>query len=235
MLTPKLTMALAAIGLALAATPAAKAGSTFHFNANQSYTSSSDSPFSGNIRLENFEDGLLNIAGVKANRGSVKGPGGSTDSVDDDAGSIDGKGRSGHSFSSGSSKSITFSFSNSSKGLPTMAGLVWTDGKKDSIVKFRAWDKSGDLIGKIKVKLGDLSRNGSTAEDRFFGLTSNKGISRIQIASNYSGFEIDHLAFGYGAALSVVPLPAPALLGLVGLAGVGLWRRRLLKKAAAPA
>jgi MYXO-CTERM domain-containing protein len=228
--TPKLIMAFAAGALALAAAPAAKAGSTFYFNANQSYLSANDNPFGGNVKLENFEDGLLNISGVKANHGSVKGPGSKTDSVDDDGGPIDGKGKSGHSFNSGSSKSITFTFNEGSKGLPTMAGLVWTDGKHDSTVKFRAWDDNGDLIGKIKVKLGDLVRKGTTGEDRFFGLSSTKGISKIQIASNYSGFEIDHLAFSYGMGLSVVPLPAPLALGLAGLAGAGLWRRRIMRQ-----
>src|SRR5687767_6358619 len=231
MQTPKLIMATAAAALALAAAPPAQGGSTFYFNANQSYLSKNDSPFpsSSNVKLENFEDGLLNIAGVSVNKGSVKGPGSNTDSIDDDKGAIDGKGKSGHSFNSGSAKSLTFKFNNSSKGLPTRAGLVWTDGKKNSTVTFKAWNKAGNLIGKIKVKLGDLSRKGTTAEDRFFGLVNDKGISKIQISSNYSGFEIDHLQFSYG--LSVVPLPAPLALGAVGLVGAAIWRRRLLKKA----
>jgi hypothetical protein len=58
-------------------------------------------------------------------------------------------------------------------------------------------------------------------------VVSDKGISKIQISSNYTGFEIDHLQFAYGFA--VVPLPAPLALGLAGLVGVGLMRRRLAR------
>ena len=226
---PKLIM-IGAVVLGLAACPAAQAGSTFFFSANQTYSSAADSPYSGSgVHLETFEDGALNLAGVTANHGHVQGPGSKTDSVDGDDGSMNGLGRDGHSFSSGSSKSITFSFSNSGgQGLPTMAGLVWTDGHHDSTIRLRAWDNAGKLIGKIKVSLGDLVRNGTTAEDRFLGLVSDKGISKIRISSNYAGFEIDHLQFAYGFA--VVPLPPAAAMGLIGLAGVGMWRRRCHKR-----
>ena len=224
MKVPKLIMALFA-----AATVAgtAQAGSTFYY-ANTSYLKSGDSPFSSasGMKLETFEDGLLNTSGVTSNHGKIKNSGSKTDSVDGDDGNVDGKGKKGHSWNSGSSKKMVFKFSSSNK--PTMAGLVWTDGKKNSTVKFHAWDKNGNLIGKIKVKLGDSSRKGTTAEDRFFGLVSDKGISKIQISSNYSGFEIDHLQFAYG--LAVVPVPAPLALGIAGLAGAAVWRRRWMKK-----
>jgi len=229
--SPKLIM-IGAVALGLAACPAAQAGSTFYFNANQAYSSAADSPFSGSgLHLENFEDGALNLAGVTANHGHVQGPGSNTDSVDGDDGSMNNLGRDGHSFSSGSSKSITFKFSNSGgQGLPTMAGLVWTDGHHDSTIRFRAWDNAGKLIGKIKVSVGDLVRNGTTAEDRFLGLVSSKGISKIRISSNYAGFEIDHLQFAYGSSgMAVVPLPPAAAMGLLGLVGVGLLRRRFTK------
>lgn len=219
----------AAMVIAVALASKAQAGSTMYFSSNTQYKSASSSPFSGGtMTLENFEDGLLNVAGVTATQGKIKNPGSSTDSVDGDDGSIDGKGKQGHSWNSGSAKKMTFKFTGSNK--PTAAGLVWTDGKKNSTITFRAWDKAGDLIGKIKVKLGDLSRKGTTKEDRFFGLISSKGISKIQIASNYAGFEVDHLQFGYGAALAVVPVPAPIALGAVGLLSAGLVRRRIMKR-----
>ena len=224
MKAPQLIMAFAMIMAATVANTA-EAGSTF-YNSDSSYLKASDSPFSGsNLTLENFEDGLLNVADVNANQGKIKNSGSKTDSVDKDDGNVDGKGKLGHSWQSGDSKKITFKFTSSDK--PTFAGLVWTDGKKDSTVTFRAWDKSGDLIGKIKVTLGDSSRKGTTAEDRFFGLVSDNGISKIQISSNYSGFEVDHLQFGYG--LAVVPVPAPIALGAVGLLSAGLLRKRMLK------
>jgi hypothetical protein len=225
MKTPQLIMAVTVI-MAIAVASTAQAGSTF-YSTNTSYLKAGDSPFSGSsMTLENFEDGLLNVAGVKANQGKIKNSASSTDSVDKDDGNVDGKGKLGHSWQSKSSKKITFQFTSSNK--PTFAGLVWTDGKKNSTVTFRAWDKNGALIGKIKMKLGDLSRKGTTAEDRFFGLVSDKGISKIQISSNYAGFEVDHLQFGYG--LAVVPVPAPIALGAVGLLSAGLLRKRILKR-----
>ena len=66
------------------------------------YLSEADSPFNGydfdSFYLENFEDGLLNVPGVSASTGSVVGPGGATDSVDGDDGTIDGSGTSGKSY-----------------------------------------------------------------------------------------------------------------------------------------
>lgn len=234
MKTPRLTMVIAAAATALSAAPAAKAGSTFFFNANQSYLSANDTPLSGSVKIENFEDGLLNLTGVKAIKaGTVKGSSGTTDSVDGDGGPIDGSGTSGTSYFSGDSKSLKFKFTNSPQGLPTMAGLVWTDGHQDSKVTFKAWDSNNDLIGKIKVTIGDLMKNGGTSEDRFFGLVNDSGISKIQIISNYAGFEVDHLQFSYGLGLAVVPLPSPLALGAVGLLGAAVWRRRYMKKAPA--
>ena len=83
---PKLIM-IGAVALGLAACPAAQAGSTFFFSANQTYSSAADSPYSGSgLHLETFEDGALNLAGVTANHGHVQGPGSKTDSVDGDDG-----------------------------------------------------------------------------------------------------------------------------------------------------
>lgn len=207
------------------ATPA-HAGSTFYFNENLSYRSAANSPFSGTsgLRLENFEDGKLNSGGVRVDHGFVRSSGTATDSVDADDGSINGFGRAGRSFSSGSYKSMTFTFRQSSTGkLPSMAGLVWTDGRRDSTITFRAWDAYGAFLGKIVVRLGDLARHGQTAEDRFLGVKSTTGISKISIVSNYAGFEVDHLQYMYGFA--VVPVPPALALGAVGLAGVMATRR----------
>lgn len=220
---------------ALVWTAPAHAGSTFYFNANQNYYSAADSPFASiagsSLKIENFEDGLLNQTGVKANQGFVKGPGWNTDSVDGDSGPIDGLGRSGHSFSTGSKNSVRFVFKTVGGNLPSMAGLVFTDGPANSVITFKAWDAFGNLIGKIKATLGDLARSGQTGEDRFFGVKSDTGISKIQIASNLGGIEIDHLQFAYGFA--VVPVPPAIALGLVGLAGVMAFNR--FKKRAAAA
>lgn len=232
MQTSRYLMATATV-LSLAIGPAAMAGSTVYFNSSQHYYTAADSPCASasNFHLENFESGALTLAGVTAIHGHVKGPSSSTDSVDGDDGNVNGSGKTGHSYSSGSSKSITFKFSSGNQGMPTMAGLVWTDGHANSTIVFKAWDKSGNLIGKIKVTLGDLMHSGQTGEDRFLGMASTKGISKIKIASNYAGFEIDHLQFGYGYNFAVVPLPPALGMGVAGLAGLGLWRRRQRKSA----
>ena len=230
MQTSKLILATAAV-LSLAGGSQALAGSTLYFNSSQHYYTAADSPCASasNLHLENFESGSLTLSGVTAIHGHVKGPGSGTDSVDGDDGSVNGSGKNGHSYTSGSSKSITFKFSSGSQGLPTMAGLVWTDGHANSKVVFKAWDSAGNLLGKIKVTLGDLMHSGQTGEDRFLGIASKKGIAKIQIASNYSGFEIDHLQFGYGYSFAVVPLPPALGMGLAGLTGMSLWRRRQRK------
>jgi hypothetical protein len=133
----------------------------------------------------------------------------------------------GSSYST-SGKSMTFKFASQGGARPTMAGLVWTDGRPNSVVTVRAWDAAGNLIGKIRATLGDLARNGTTGEDRFFGISSDDGIAKMRITSNKAGFEVDHVQFAYG--FSVVPVPPALGIGLAGLAGMGLWRRLKSKK-----
>lgn len=216
--TPKLAAALALIG-ALTGAPTAMGGSTTYFNGGATYFGLSSSPFqpvngSPNV-FENFENGTVNSF-VKATGGFIKGPSAQTDSVD-----------AGGSSYATTGKAITFRFNGANGSRPTMAGLAWTDGKPNSVITFRAWDSSGKLIGKITATLGDMMRNGTTGEDRFFGISSDNGISKIRISSNKAGFEVDHLlAYGF----SVVPVPPALGLGLAGLAGLGLWRRRSAKK-----
>lgn len=96
--------------------------------------SSADSPFTGlpfsYFYLENFEDGFLNTPGVSANSGAIVGiPNNATDSVDGDDGVIDGVGNLGHSLYSGNGLThFTFLFACATLGgLPTHAGIVWTD------------------------------------------------------------------------------------------------------------
>jgi hypothetical protein len=210
---------------AMALAPEARGASTFYFNASQAYRGLSDSPFyanaGGSFHLENFENGSTNAL-LTAIGGSIRGPSASTDSVDGDDGSVDGSGQGGHSYST-NGRSMTFRFGNVGGHKPTMAGLVFTDGRPNSMITFRAWDANGDLIGRVRARLGDLARNGGTAEDRFFGIANDEGISRFRIDSSRAGFEVDHLQFAYG--FSVVPVPPALGLGLAGLAGVGLWQR----------
>jgi len=192
----------------------ALAGST---NGPTPYTSFSDSAlngidFSGGyFHREDFEDLLLNVPGVTASAGAPTGPGGLTDSVDEDDGTIDGNGTNGHSFfSSPGSAGITFTFDEAALGsLPTHAGIVWTDG--EGTITFDAFDENGvslGLIGPVSEAgvFPDDNFLGGTAEDRFFGAQNDNGISKIFISNTNGGIEVDHLQFG---AVSAEPPPPP--------------------------
>jgi len=223
-----LSVVIAIIGFA----GTVQAASTFHFNANQTYLGIASGPFnamagSGNLSVENFEDGLVNTVGMSINRGTVRGATNSTDSVDRDDGNVDGLGRAGRSFTSGSHKSISISFANQGGNMPQMAGLVWTDGRQNSVVVMKAWDRNGNYLGFLRTRLGDLSRLGQTADDRFLGVTSEDGISRIELRSNFGGFEVDHVQFAYG--MVAVPVPPALMMGVAGLLGAVIWRRRFMK------
>lgn len=224
---------------ALAISSVAAAGTIWHYEDASSYLSANDSPYASvngasGFWLEDFEDGLVNTLGLSTVRGGVRGPdnGGWTDSVDGDDGTIDGSGNQGHSYLTyRASGGLTFEFdADALGGLPTYAGLVWTDGNPDSLVTFEAFDGDGNLIGTMSHYLGEHnSGKGETAEDRFLGVEFSEGISAIRIWSQFGGIEVDHVQYGY----AVVPLPAPVLLGLAGLGGVAVMRRRSLRRSRA--
>ncbi len=206
------------------------------------YLSQADSPFaslitSGVVVLEDFEDNALNVPFVSASAGAPTGPGGLTDSVDADDGTIDGSGTNGRSmFHSPGSAGITFTFDSSAPGgLPTHAGIVWTDG--EGTTSFEAFGPGGASLGVVgPVALAHATFLGTTAEDRFFGVINASGISAIRISNTQGGIEVDHLQFG-GSSLAPPQAPAdiPVLgpLGLLGMAAllaiagvVGVRRRR---------
>ena len=180
------------------------------------YLSKNDSPFLASINagttfLETFATGAFTAPGVTASAGFVIGPGGLTDSVDGDDGSIDGSGTNGHSFFSGSGAAgITFTFDATALGgLPTQAGIVWTDGAGTTL--FEAFGPGGVPLGQIgPVAIADGPNTGETAEDRFFGVTNAGGISAIRISNSAGGIEVDHLQYGPIAAAPPPP-PTPTL------------------------
>src|SRR6185369_11757864 len=111
-------------------------------------------------------------------------------------------GLQGHSWFSGSGATgIRFTFdAQALGGLPTAAGIVWTDGS--GTVSFEAVAADGVTVicqsGPVSdgVVFPDSSSAGETAEDRFFGLYEPTGISSIFISNTGGGIELDHLQFG---------------------------------------
>lgn len=197
-----------------------------------------DSPFAtgdfsgGYFYLEDFEDSLLNTPGVTASAGGATGPGGITDSVDEDDGTVDGSGLNGHSWFGGGSTGFEFSFDSVALGvLPTHVGIVWTDGAAFNQVTFQVFDAMGALLDTIVAdNIGDGVFTSGTAEDRFFGAIEAGGISKIRIFNSQligggSGIEVDHLQYGNGLVAQVAE---PATLGLLGfgLAALGIATRR---------
>ncbi|HWP65038.1 MAG TPA: hypothetical protein VNO26_03885 [Candidatus Limnocylindria bacterium] len=147
--------------------------------------------------LEDFEDGLLNVAGVTPSAGAVLAPGPDTDSVDADDGAIDGFGRDGHSWSAADGAAgITFTLDPTVLGgFPREAGVVWTDGQGP--VTFEAFDAFGASLGVIgPVTAGDGATDGATPEDRFFGVRHDGGVSAIRITGGAGAIEVDHLQLG---------------------------------------
>jgi hypothetical protein len=190
------------------------------------YLSFADSPFNGlpfmSFSLEDFEDGLLNTPGVTVSGGYLTTTNPSfipyIDSVDGDDGAIDGSGLNGESwfFTTGST-GLTFTMN----PLPTHVGIVWTDGS--GTTTFEAFGPGGASLGTIgPVAIADGTYTGTTAEDRFFGVSDPGGIWKINIRNARAGIEVDHLQYG------VVPVPGAALLAALGLgaAGIKLRRRR---------
>lgn len=179
--------------------------------------------------LEDFEDNSLNTPGVTASAGNPYGPGGVTDSVDADDGTIDGSGTLGHSFFyNPGATGIRFTFNAGVLGaLPTHAGIVWTDGS--GTITFEAFDASGISLGTISGThaMGPPSSpSGDTAEDRFYGVIDMGGISAIKIKNGSGGIEVDHLQYGHQSG---PPIPEPSTLLLFGIGVLGFigysWQR----------
>lgn len=162
------------------------------------YLSDADSPFAaeiaaGDVLLEDFEDGTLDLPGVVSN-GMLAEPGPVADSVDADDGAIDGFGNGGHSwFLSPGSLGLSFTFDPLAPGgLPVEAGLVWTDGA--GTVSFEAFDENGASLGvQGPFDFPDAAVTGETAEDRFLGLSYAGGISAIVASNTEGGIEVDHV------------------------------------------
>jgi len=119
---------------------------------------------------------------------------------------IDGSGTGGHSYFSGNgSGGITFTFDpQRTGGLPTEAGMVWTDG--GGTVTFEAFDQNGISLGTNgPFSHPDGSIAGTTDEDRFYGVIYAGGISAIKLTNTAGGIEVDHLTLNNTVANCVLP------------------------------
>jgi len=133
---------------------------------------------------------------------------GNTDSVDGDDGYADGGApdsgtahpcfRCRSFFNANGAQGVDFTFDETALGgLPTHAGMVWTDGAGGVTVTFTAYGADGGVLDTQSVNgIGDGSNNGETPEDRFFGAIFPGGIKRITLRHTGGGIEIDHLQYG---------------------------------------
>lgn len=216
------------------------------------YLSFNDSPFKNvsfsYFYLEDFEDGSLNVPGVTASSASglpfgVEGPGFYTDSVDIDDGVIDGNGQQGHylvEVGNGIIGGFKFTFNANTLGnFPTHVGIVWTDsyssfgGIDQTPLTFQGFDAQGNSLGTIALgqgQIGDTRNDGTTVDDRFFGVINLAGISAISISQTLInvGFGVDHLEYGF-VPQSSQPVSEPStVFGLLGfgLFGLGVFCKR---------
>jgi hypothetical protein len=159
--------------------------------------------------LDNFEAGSGIDGGLSGSAGARIGPGaftGARDSVDSDDGLIDGSGVTGSSWCSGAGTTgVRFAYSGND--LPTAFGLVWTNGA--GTITFSALDGNRKrLVSQAICGIPDGSFGGTTAEDRFFGVTYDA------TASSRSSFSTPPAAsrstlFGSGRCSTGCPRPAP--------------------------
>lgn len=167
------------------------------------YLSPADSPFplaSGGFVIEDLEDNLVNTPGLGLVGGivtSTQFSGSIIDSVDSDDGALGSGDCTNCDSCFSQSAKLTFTFEPTHLGgLPTWAGLVWTDGGFNTTVTFQAFDGQGVSLGtQVGTGQGDGSTNGTTPEDRFYGVMAAGGIREIAIQHTSGGIEADHIQY----------------------------------------
>ena len=233
----KLIAGAAALALSTAVAAGAAQAATATFYGPSTYVSQADAPLHAgdfdHFYLEDVEDGLVNTLGL-----SVTGPsfcitnsGCFVGSLVDSVGN-GGDQTAGHSMWAYGPLTVTFDEA-ALGGLPTFAGLVWTDGLNP--ITFEAFDENGVSLGTRVGDHADGVFTGTLIDDRFYGVTYAGGISKLVI-SNPPAIEIDHIQYGLNDVGGGGGVPEPSAWALMlagfGLAGAMLRRTR---GAAAPA
>lgn len=171
------------------------------------YVSSNDSPFNQFIDdseyfcLENFEDGSLTTDGVSKSGGYIKSTSNGANSVDADGDQHnlpDGNTNDGKAlFSDGA---IVFTFNEKVlKKLPNYVGIVATNAGVNApvYINLTAYDSDNNVIGTTEsVKFQYSTGTGTPKDDGFIGISSDTGISHVQVKSSYTWMHVDHFQYG---------------------------------------
>jgi len=221
----KATLFAAAAALTLTL-PTAGLAATFY--GPTAYASQADAPyhaadFSDYFYLEDVEDNLVNTPGLSVSSHCISGfscfvGANITDSVGNG-----GDGSVGKSIWSAGVTEVTFDAAILG-GLPSFAGLVWTDGNNPIV--FEAFDHLGVSLGILNGDHADNTFAATLGDDRFYGVYAAGGISKLRI-SNPPGTEVDHIQYGGTLVQGGIPEPATWALMILGfgLAGAALRRR----------
>ena len=148
-----------------------------------------------------MEDGSLTTDGVSKNGGSIKSTSNGANSVDadgDEHNLPDGNTNDGKALYSGSA--LTFTFDEKVlKKLPNYVGIVATNAgvNAPSYIRLTAYDVNNEVIGTTDpVKFSYSTGTGTPNDDGFIGISSDKGISHVQVTSSYTWMHVDHFQYG---------------------------------------
>jgi len=226
-MTLKLVASAATLALSAAVVAGDARAAPPTFYGPSTYVSQADAPFHpgdfDHFYLEDVEDNAVNTLGLSVTGPSFcisNNPGCFPGALIDSVGN-GGDQTMGHSMFAVGFLDVTFD-AGALGGLPTFAGLVWTDGNNP--ITFEAFDGNGVSLGTLVGNHADGAFAGTLADDRFYGLTYDGGISRLRI-SNPPATEIDHIQYALDDLGTGVPEPASWALMILGFGAAGALLR----------